>query len=312
MKGGSVQRPSLKIIILGLSITSSWGNGHATTYRGLVRELLRRGHQVTFLERDEPWYAANRDLPAPQEYARLYTSLEDLKKRFEREVREADFVMIGSYVPEGVEVAEWVIRTSTGLTGFYDIDTPVTLSRLESSEALYLTKELIPRFDLYLSFTGGPILEKLAQRYGAKVPIPFYCSFDPQRYAPKPCEQVWDLGYMGTYSQDRQPALEELFLKPAVSWRAGRFIAAGPLYPEGTVWPQNVLRISHLNPAEHRDFYSAQRFTLNITRSEMVRAGYSPSVRLFEAAGCAAPIISDYWEGIETILEPGREILISR
>ncbi len=307
-----MQRPSLKIVILGLSITSSWGNGHATTYRGLVRELSRKGHHVLFLERDVPWYAANRDLPAQQEYAELYASFDDLKQRFGRDIREADFVMIGSYVPDGVEIAEWVIRAATNLTGFYDIDTPVTLARLEAGEAFYLSRELIPRFDLYLSFTGGPTLDRLARLYGAKSPLPFYCSFDPERYAPKPCEQVWDLGYMGTYSKDRQPALDELFLNPAQAWTKGRFIAAGPLYPEGMLWPQNVLRISHVSPADHRDFYSAQRFTLNITRSDMVRAGYSPSVRLFEAAGCATPIISDYWEGIESIFAPGREVLIAR
>ncbi len=303
--------PSLDIVILGLSITSSWGNGHATTYRGLLRELSRKGHQVLFLERDVPWYAANRDMPSSNGRAKLYSSVEDLKNRFSREIREADFVMIGSYVPDGAAIGEWIIGTASGVKGFYDIDTPVTLSALEKGDAPYLSPKLIPHYDLYLSFTGGPILEKLANRYGARSAKAFYCSFDPEQYAPKACEQAWDLGYMGTYSRDRQPALNELLLKPARLWRDGRYIVAGPLYPEGLSWPENVKRIDHLCPAEHRDFYNTQRFTLNVTRAEMVRAGFSPSVRLFEAAGCGAPIISDYWEGIETFFEPSREILIA-
>src|SRR5438105_3256140 len=118
------RRPAMDIVIIGLSITSSWGNGHATTYRGLVRELEQRGHHVLFLEHDKPWYADNRDMPHPP-FGRteLYASVEDLRRRFEREVREADLVIVGSYVPEGVAVGEWATRTARGVTAFYDIDT---------------------------------------------------------------------------------------------------------------------------------------------------------------------------------------------
>ncbi len=302
----------LKIVILGLSITSSWGNGHATTYRGLSRELTERGHKVTFLERDVPWYAANRDSPRDCGRIRLYRDYKDLKDRFVSEIREAELVIVGSYVPDGSEIGEWVIRTAGGIKAFYDIDTPVTLAMLENGSPGYITRTLIPSYDLYLSFTGGPTLEILALKFGAKMPRAFFCSFDPAEYYPVCCEQVWDLGYMGTYSKDRQGALEELMLQPARRWQKGRFIAAGPMYPKETVWPANVARVHHLHPAEHKLFYGAQRFTLNITRSAMVAAGYSPSVRLFEAAGCGIPIISDYWDGIETIFEPDREILISR
>jgi spore maturation protein CgeB len=242
----------------------------------------------------------------------LYTSVEDLKVRYTRHIREADFVMVGSYVPDGIEVGKWVVRTTEGFKGFYDIDTPVTLAKMEKTGIPYLSKDLIPQYDIYLSFTGGPILDRLVLHYGAKKAQAFYCSFDPENYFPKSCEQAWDMGYMGTYSGDRQPALEKLFLHPARRWAQGRFIAAGPLYPENMRWPKNVRRIDHLCPGEHRDFYSTQRFTLNITRAEMVRAGYSPSVRLFEAAGCRTPIISDYWTGIEDLFEIGEEILISR
>lgn len=305
--------PPLRIVICGLSITSSWGNGHATTYRGLVRELAARGHDVLFLERDVPWYAANRDLPDPP-FGRtaLYASLEELKDRFAKDVREADFVMVGSYVPEGVAVGEWVTATARGRKAFYDIDTPVTLAKLRRGENEYLSPALIPRYDLYLSFTGGPTLECLERRYGAPVAKVLYCSTDPHLYYPERREPAWELGYLGTYSQDRHPSLERLMLETARRWAGGRFVVAGPLYPEAIEWPANVERIEHLAPPAHRAFYNSQRFTLNITRADMRRAGFSPSVRLFEAAACGVPIISDCWVGLDSILTSGREILVAR
>ncbi len=302
----------MKIVILGLSITSSWGNGHATTWRGLVRELAARGHDVLFLERDVPWYAANRDLPQPP-FGRttLYASLAELKERFARDVRAADCVIVGSYVPDGVAVGEWVTNTATGRTAFYDIDTPITLAKLERGDYEYISPELIPRYNLYLSFTGGPTLARLEQQYGAPAAYALYCSFDPALYYPESGELAYDLGYMGTYSDDRQPPLERLLLEPARRWEVGRFVVAGPQYPASIEWPPNVARIEHLPPAQHRAFYNRQRFTLNITRADMIRAGWSPSVRLFEAAACAVPIISDYWPGLDRLFEPGREILVA-
>jgi spore maturation protein CgeB len=302
----------LHIIILGLSITSSWGNGHATTYRGLVRELATRGHDVLFLEREMPWYAENRDLPKPP-FGRtcLYSGLGDLKSRFAAAVRDADLCVVGSYIPEGVAVGEWLIATAKGATAFYDIDTPVTLAKLERGEFDYITPQLIPHYDIYLSFTGGPTLEHIERQYGSPMTRPLYCSFDPALYYPQTTELKWDLGYMGTYSDDRQPRLEELMVEPARCWKQGRMVIAGPQYPKSIRWPPNIERIEHLSPVEHRAFYNAQRFTLNITRADMTRAGYSPSVRLFEAAACATPIISDYWEGLDTFFKIGTEILVA-
>ncbi len=305
--------PELRIVILGLSITSSWGNGHATTYRGLVRELAARGHDVLFLERDVEWYAANRDLPRPPHGRTvLYHNLRELKGRFTAQVRDADLVIVGSYVPEGAKVGEWVTRTAHGLTAFYDIDTPVTLARLARGDVEYLTAALIPKFDLYLSFTGGPTLERLEREYGARAARALYCSVDPAIYHPQPLESRWDLGYMGTYSADRQRGLTHLLMEPARQWWDGRFVVAGPQYPAGIRWPANVRRIDHLPPARHRGFYNAQRFTLNLTRADMIAAGFSPSVRLFEAAACGTPIVSDAWNGIETVLTPGSEVLLAR
>jgi spore maturation protein CgeB len=306
------RRPRLRIAILGLSITSSWGNGHATTYRGLVRELHARGDDVLFLERDAEWYAENRDLPRPP-YGRtaIYRSVAQLRDQFGQEVRDADLVIVGSYVPDGIEVGRWVTATARGVTAFYDIDTPVTLARLASDSADYISRALIPRFHLYLSFTGGPTLERLEREYGARMARPLYCAVDADLYRPEPCEPRWDLGYMGTYSADRQPGLDRLLLAPARRMRRGRFAVVGPQYPSAIDWPPNVERMSHLPPSEHRAFYNAQRFTLNLTRAEMVRAGFSPSVRLFEAAACGTAIISDLWPGLETYFRPEREILPS-
>jgi spore maturation protein CgeB len=303
----------LKIIFIGLSITSSWGNGHATTYRGLMRELCARGHDVLFLERDVPWYASNRDMPDPP-FGRteLYQSVKDLKERFASVVSEADFVIVGSYVPEGVAVGRWVTHVAKGGVAFYDIDTPVTLAKLLRDDQEYLSRDLIPHYHLYLSFTGGPTLRMIEKDYGVSRARELYCSFDPGNYYPEALEIKWDLGYLGTYSTDRQPTLELLMLEPARRWYAGRFIVAGPMYPDSICWPGNVARVDHIPPAEHRAFYNAQKFTLNVTRADMVKAGYSPSVRLFEAAACATPIISDFWEGLDRLFQPNEEILIAR
>jgi spore maturation protein CgeB len=307
-----VTPPRLKLVILGLSITSSWGNGHATTYRALVRELTARGHDVLFLERDVPWYAAQRDLPRPP-YGRteLYSTLPELEERATNAVRDADLAIVGSYVPDGVAVGEWVLATARGATAFYDIDTPVTLDKLARGDCEYLAPHLIPRYDLYLSFTGGPTLARLEREYGAPMARPLYCSVDPAQYYPEAGMPRWDLGYLGTYSDDRQPALERLLLEPSRRWPAGRFIVAGPQYPAAVAWPPNVERVEHLPPAEHRAFYNGQRFTLNVTRAAMVAAGYSPSVRLFEAAACATPIVSDPWPGLDELFALGSEILVA-
>ena len=306
-------RDALKIVILGLSLTSSWGNGHATTYRGLVRELTAAGHDVLFLERDAPWYAENRDLPHPPwGRTEIYRSLPELHERFSEDVQNADAVIVGSYVPEGIAVGQWVQQAARGVRAFYDIDTPVTLAQMARGACEYLAPALIPGYDLYLSFAGGPTLTRLEREYGSPQARALYCSVDPDLYFPAPVPAEYDLGYMGTYSDDRQPPLDALLLEPARRWPEGRFAVAGPQYPPEIAWPPNVTRTEHLPPAAHRAWYSRQRFTLNITRADMIQMGYSPSVRLFEAAACGVPMISDYWDGLGTMFEIGTEILVSR
>lgn len=305
-------KTSYDIVILGLSITSSWGNGHATTYRGLVRGLAARGHRVLFLERDAPWYAGNRDEPQPAgARTELYQSVDQLLAKYERQVATAGLVIVGSFVPDGVRVGEWVTSVARGVTAFYDIDTPVTLAQLAEGRHDYISPSLVSRYHLYLSFTGGVVLQSIERNYGALLARALYCSVDPELHRPYPCPLRWDLGYLGTYSDDRQPALDSLLLEPARSWRLGRFAVVGPMYPEGMQWPSNVDREIHLSPREHAGFYGAQRFTLNITREAMKRTGHSPSVRLFEAGACGVPIISDWWEGLDSLFRVGDEVLVS-
>jgi spore maturation protein CgeB len=238
--------------------------------------------------------------------------LEELRDGYARDVRDADLVVVGSYVPDGVDIGEWVCSTARGVTAFYDIDTPITLEKIALDECDYLSADLIALYDIYLSFTGGPTLELLEEEYGSPLARALYCSVDSEQYFPERCSKKWALGYLGTFGEDRQPKLNSLLLAPATMWPGGRFVVAGPQYPQGIRWPANVERITHLSPAKHRAFYNSQRFTLNVTRAAMVLAGFSPSVRLFEAAACGTPIISDDWPGLSTLFRLGEEIFVAK
>jgi nucleoside-diphosphate-sugar epimerase/spore maturation protein CgeB len=302
----------MKLVVLGLSLGSSWGNGHATTYRALLAAFAVRGHAVLFLERTVPWYAgAHRDLVEP-EFCRLeyYSDLDELA-RWQSEIAAADAVIVGSFVPEGVGVGRFVQAHARGATSFYDIDTPVTLAKLARGDFEYLSPDVVPGFDVYLSFTGGPTLRRIEQDYGAPAARALYCSVDPDAYQPLEVPKRWDLTYLGTYSPDRQPTLERLLIEPARRRPELRFAVAGPQYPDDIDWPANVERLEHLPPAGHAEFYSASGLTLNVTRADMIAAGWSPSVRLFEAGACGTPILSDRWEGIDSLFVPQHEILLA-
>ncbi|MGG5886976.1 CgeB family protein [Falsiroseomonas sp. HC035] len=296
----------LDIVVIGLSLSSSWGNGHATTFRSLLRGMNSLGHRTLFLECDRPWYAQNRDLPDPDfcDFA-LYDDVAHLARRFGARIAAADAVIVGSYVQDGVAALDAALRLAPGRTSFYDIDTPVTLAKLDRGEEDYVAARQIPCLAAYFSFTGGPTLDRLERRFGAAHALPLYCSVEPERYRNTGAAQRWDLGYLGTYSADRQPTLERLLIEPARRLPDRRFVVAGPQYPGDIAWPDNVERIAHLPPAQHADFYSAQRYTLNVTRADMIAAGWSPSVRLFEAAAIGTPILSDAWDGLEALLPGG-------
>jgi spore maturation protein CgeB len=305
----------VKLVVFGLSLSSSWGNGHATTYRALLRAFAARGHEVVFYEWDAPWYGGeHRDLAEP-DFCRLelYGDWSRAAPRALAEAREADATLVGSYVHEGTRVIDELARAGVAPLFFYDIDTPVTAAQLRAGGAEYLRPDQVPLFTRYLSFTGGPFLREVVEReFGARAARPLYCSVDTRRYrpvAPDP-ELCADLAYMGTYAPDRQPVLERFLLEPARRLRGAQFLVAGPQYPEELEWPPNVRHLPHLPPDRHPAFYASAAWQLNATRAEMVEAGWSPSVRLFEAAACAAPLLSDAWPGIEEFFTPGVEILL--
>jgi spore maturation protein CgeB len=305
-------RAQLKIVILGPSLTSSLGNGAAAAYRGLIRELSARGHEVLFLERGHAERMARRDYPKLQSgRVERYSTLAELKSRHAAEVRDADFVVVGSHVNQAIEIGEWVTHQAQGATAFYDLDSAATLAKLRQEKIGYISAALIPRYQIYLSFTGGPLLDVIETEFGSPMARPLYPAVDAKLFFPEPSEQKWDLGYLGAYSGQRQPALERLFLEPARRWSEGRFVVAGSQYPRSVRWPKNVKRVPLAPLARRRAFYNSQRFTLCITPANAGSSGFSPSARIFEAAACGTPVITEFWTGLDVFFTPDEEILIS-
>jgi spore maturation protein CgeB len=305
----------MKLVVFGLSLSSSWGNGHATTYRALLSAFAARGHEVSFWEWDAPWYGGeHRDLPAPG-FARLhlYARWDGVRAEALADARDADAVLVGSYVHDGPRIIDALAAEGVRALLFYDIDTPVTVAALRRGDAAYLRADQVPLFTRYLSFTGGPLLlDTLVGEFRARDATALFCSVDAERYRPLEPDPglSCDLGYMGTYAPDRQPVLERFLLEPANRLPGHAFRVAGPQYPDTVRWPANVARVAHLPPTLHAAFYSSCGWQLNATRAEMAAVGWSPSVRLFEAAACGAALISDRWPGLDRFLAPGREILL--
>lgn len=305
----------LRLTIFGLTISSSWGNGHATPYRAILRALARRGHEITFFERDVEYYAKRRDFSAC-DYCDLvlYPSYDHIRSRALKSMRESDVVITASYVPEGSRINDDVLSVAGPKKVFYDLDTPITLSKLRNGPVDYLRRDQIPEFDLVLSWTGGAALRSLEEDFGATLARPLFGCVDPDVYVQTELRRDFEceLSYMGTYAPDRQDKVDALFLEPAQNYPDKQFLLAGALYPYGWTWPTNVRRFDHISPRDHPALYSSSRFTLNVTRAEMAESGYCPSGRLFEAAACGAPILSDWFEGLNEFFEPGREILTVR
>jgi spore maturation protein CgeB len=304
----------VKLTIFGLALSSSWGNGHATPYRALLRGLQRLGHQCVFYEKDVEYYYWRRDF-ASCDYCELvlYPEWQAVRARALADAARSDVVIVGSYCPEGARIGEEVLGLPGPLHVFYDLDTPVTLENLQGRGVEYLAAGQIPDYDLYLSFTGGEILRELETAWGARRARPLYGCVDPEVYArvpPRP-EYQCRLSYMGTHSPDREHKLQRLFLEPARQLPKERFLLAGSLYPREWSWPPNVARFDHVAPGDHPALYSSSRATLNITRDGMARAGYCPSGRFFEAAACGTPILSDWWEGLDEFFGP-EEIAVVR
>jgi spore maturation protein CgeB len=303
----------MKIVVFGLTISSTWGNGHATLWRGLCRALAQLKHRVVFFERDVPYYAGARDFDeVPGGDLLLYGDWEDVRRRAEQEIADADAAVVTSYCPDGVAATELVMTAQRPLRVFYDLDTPVTLSRLSRGETVsYLGPRGLSEFDLVLSYTGGGALAELRERLGARRTVPLYGHVDPDVH--RPAEPVGryraDLSYLGTYAADRQAALEALLVEPARRRTEQRFLIGGAQYPADFPWSNNIYFVRHLPPSEHPAFFSSSRLTLNITRRDMAQMGFCPSGRLFEAAACGAAIVTDNWEGLDAFFEPGQEVV---
>ncbi len=304
----------LKICIFGLTLSSSWGNGHATPYRAILRALHALGHEITFYERDVDYYARRRDF-RECDYCKLvlYSCWDEVRPWSVAEAAESDVVMVGSYCPEGARINDEVLALGRPLHVFYDLDAPITLAGIELGPLEYLGRDQMAAFDLYLSFTGGRILEELEQRWGVRRARALYGCVDPEvhtRVIPR-AQFRCSLSYMGTYAADRQAKVEQFFLEPALRMPDRQFALAGSLYPPGVTWPRNLRRFEHVAPADHPALYSSSGATLNITRGGMAaRGGYCPSGRLFEAAACGTPIVSDWFEGLDRFFAPGEEIFV--
>ena len=304
----------MKIVIFGLTVSSSWGNGHATLWRGLCQAFSRRGHQVVFFEKDAPYYSANRDLfqlPSGGDL-RLYSRFDETAATARRELDGADLAIATSYCPDAATACELLFESNAAIKAFYDLDTPVTLDCVSRGEKVdYLPSRGLADFDLVLSYTGGRALQELTTMLGARRVAPLYGSVDPAAHfsVPPVTEYRSDLSYLGTYAEDRQPALEELFITPARRLTAARFVIGGAQYPQSFPWAPNIYFVRHMPPPLHPSFFCSSRLTLNITRRAMAGYGYCPSGRLFEAAACGVPVLSDTWEGLDTFLTPGQEFL---
>lgn len=304
----------MRIVIFGLSISSAWGNGHATTFRALCKALNDRNHEIIFFEHNAEWYEHNRDLPEPLYCTlRIFEDWKEILPAVRAQLKHADVAVVGSYFPDGIQALDEVLDSNATVKAFYDIDTPITIAALRSyGKTDYLLSRHLPELDIYFSFTGGPMLQDMETRFGVPMAVPLYCSVDPEKYYERPPTPGFqcDLSYLGTYAPDRQPKIQELLCNPAKQLPQKKFIVAGPQYPEEIIWPGNVERIMHLNPHHHADLHCSSRLVLNVTRRQMVMAGYSPSVRLFEAAACGATMISDNWPGMEDFFIGGKEILL--
>jgi spore maturation protein CgeB len=305
----------VKLVIFGLTISSAWGNGHATLWRGLCRALGERGHNVTFFERDVSYYAAHRDLTDPAGCTlRLYDDWASVRSDAATAIADADVAMVTSYCPDGPAAADLVLESTARLRVFYDLDTPVTLSRLRNGETVpYLPSRGLVDFDLVLSYTGGRALTDLTSFLGARRVAPLYGSVDPDAHRQVGADASLraDLSYLGTYAADRQVRLEQLFVEPARRRPDRKFVIGGSQYPPDFPWTTNMFYVSHMPPPAHPAFYCSSALTLNVTRGAMADMGFCPSGRLFEAAACGTPIVSDAWEGLDTFFEPGREILVA-
>ena len=306
----------MKIAFYGSSLLSAYWNGAATYYRGIIRELARHGHRVTFYEPDAYGRQQHRDIEPP-DWADVcvWTADEGGMRRVVAEAVHADIVVKASGV--GVfddELLAGVMREArpNAIRIFWDVDAPATLAELQGAPDHPMHKAL-QDIDLVLTYGGGDPVVNAYRALGARECIPIYNALDPSTHHPAPPQERFagDLGFLGNRLPDRERRVEEFFLAPAAKLPEQRFVLGGSGWGDKPMSP-NVNYIGHVGTADHNSFNVTPKAVLNISRESMARTGFSPATRVFEAAGAGACLITDYWEGIELFLQPDREVLVAR
>jgi len=314
----------LKITIFGLTVSSTWGNGHATFYRAILRALARLGHSVTFYERDQSQFARHRDLPESEEFGvRLYARWDAVRHAAVEEAKHSDVVLLGSHVPEGARIADAILALREPLRVFYEWDTPGTLERLTYGGLEYLRALQLPDFDLILSRTGGSSLSALEMDYGARMALPLFPCVDPEQFFRLPARPQLrcELSYVDGYSLEKQVQLESMVIAAAKQRPSWKFLLAGPPRPAGLAWPKrgqggskfpkNVRRVESMTREDRPALYSSSRLTLNLSGKAAAEWGFCPSSQLFEAAACGTPLLTTGFAGLESFFEPGVELLVA-
>jgi spore maturation protein CgeB len=304
----------VKIAFFGSSLVSSYWNGAATYYRGLLKALARLGHEITFYEPDAYERQQHRDIADPP-WAKVvvYPATDE---GWRRSVDEAAYAADLFVKASGVGVFDIELELAVTeaarpgtITVYWDVDAPATLDGIAADPEHHL-RRVIPRFDAVLTYGGGDPVVRAYKAVGARQCVPIYNAVDPETHFPVPpqADLACDLGFLGNRLPDREARVEEFFLKAAASLPDRAFILGGSGW-ESKALPPNVRHIGHVGTETHNAFFCSPLATLNINRDSMARYGFSPPTRVFEAAGAGACLITDAWEGIELFLEPGREIL---
>lgn len=305
----------MRIAFFGSSLVSAYWNGAATYYRGILRALESLGHDITFYEPDAYSRQQHRDIPDPS-WARVvvYPATEDAVLNELEAARGADLIVKASGVGVFDELLEFAVascRTPHNLVAFWDVDAPATLDRLHGYPADPF-RQLIPRYDVVFTYGGGPPVVNAYRALGARACVPIYNGLDPDIHHPVEPDASYaaTLAFLGNRLPDRERRVEEFFLSPAARLPQERFILGGAGWGDKPM-PANVTWFDHVFTRDHNAFNCSPRAVLNISRESMARYGFSPATRVFEAAGAAACIITDVWEGLETFFEPGNEILVA-
>jgi spore maturation protein CgeB len=306
----------MRIAFFGSSLVSAYWNGAATYYRGIIRALATRGHRITFFEPDAYERQRHRDMADP-DWCRVvvYPADERGVSRALTCARGADLCIKASGVgvfDEHIACAVAERAGGTAHTVFWDVDAPATLDAI-AAEPRHHLRTLIPRFDLVLTYGGGPPVVEAYRALGAKSCVPIYNALDPETHFPVAPDPRFaaDVGFLGNRLPDRERRVGDFFLEPARRLPASSFLLGGSGWESGGL-PANVRALGHVYTADHNAFNSTVRMVLNVNRSSMARYGFSPPTRVFEAAGAAACVVTDAWEGIDQFLEPGREVLVAR